>query len=149
MNRKQFFRVLATVPIAAAIRTQAAVTHVQVYKTPTCSCCGKWVEHLKKNGFEVSVENVADTTPYRHKYGIPESLMSCHTGVVGNYALEGHVPAAEIQRLLREKPKAKGLAVPGMPIGSPGMEASTSQPYSVMIVDEQGHVSVYQRYPRN
>ncbi|MEO5924220.1 MAG: DUF411 domain-containing protein [Bryobacteraceae bacterium] len=148
MNRKQFLGVLAGVPIAALVRMQAAAPHVHVYKTPTCGCCGNWVEHLKKNGFEVSVENVPDTTPYRRKYGIPDSVMSCHTGVVGGYALEGHVPAAEVQRLLREKPKAKGLAVPGMPMGSPGMEAATTQAYSVMLIDAMGQASVYQKYPR-
>lgn len=148
MNRKQFFGVLAAVPLATALRMRAAATHIQVYKTPTCGCCGNWVEHLKKNGFEVSVENVADTAPYRRKYGIPETLLSCHTAVVGGYALEGHVPAAEVQRLLREKPKAKGLAVPGMPMGSPGMETATPQAYSVMLVDMAGRASVYQKYPR-
>lgn len=148
MNRTQFLRVVFVAPIAAALGLKAAATHIHVYKTPTCGCCGNWVEHLRKAGFEVSVENVPDTAPYRHKYGIPDSLLSCHTGIVGNYALEGHVPAAEVQRLLRERPNARGLAVPGMPVGSPGMEGATTQPYSVMLVDAQGKASVYQRYPK-
>jgi hypothetical protein len=106
------------------------------------------VQHLKDNGFQVSVQNVADTAVYRRKYGVPEALLSCHTAVVEGYAIEGHVPASEIQRLLRGRPKAKGLAVPGMPLGSPGMESARSEPYSVMLFDSEGHSSVYQRYPR-
>lgn len=148
MNRKQFLRSILAAPLAAAIRLNAASPQVQVYKTPTCSCCGKWVQHLRDNGFQVAVQDVADTAVYRRKFGVPDSLMSCHTAVVEGYGIEGHVPASEIQRLLRERPKAKGLAVPGMPIGSPGMESTRREPYSVMIFDTEGRSSVYQRYPR-
>ena len=147
MNRGHFLRLVFAAPLAA-LGLKAAPTHIHVYKTPTCGCCGNWVKHLEKNGFTVSVDNVPDTSPYRHKYGIPDSLTSCHTGVVENYALEGHVPAAEVQRLLKERPKAHGLAVPGMPVGSPGMEAATSQPYNVMLVDLQGRATVYQSDPK-
>jgi len=146
MNRKRFLQAILALPLAASIRLKAAGPQVQVYKTPTCSCCGKWVQHLRNNGFEVSVQDVADTTTYRRRYGVPEILMSCHTAVVEGYAIEGHVPASDIQRLLRERPKAKGLAVPGMPVGSPGMESTRSAAYSVMIFDAEGHASVYQKY---
>lgn len=148
MHRKQFLQSLLVAPLAAMFRLKAAGVQVQVYKTPTCSCCGKWVQHLRDNGFQVSVQEVADTTPYRRKYGVPETLMSCHTGVVEGYGIEGHVPASDIQRLLRERPKAKGLAVPGMPVGSPGMESARSEAYSVMLFDSEGRSSVYQRYPK-
>ena len=149
MNRKQFLQMAAAaIPFSAAVALRAAATHIQVYKTPTCGCCGNWVKHLQQNGFEVSVQDVPDTTPYRKKYGVPEELMSCHTGIVEGYALEGHVPAAEVQRILRERPKARGLAVPGMPMGSPGMEAARTQPYSVMLIGMTGKATVYQSYPR-
>ena len=148
MNRKRFLQSILAAPLAATIRLNAAGLQVQVYKTPTCSCCGQWVQHLRNNGFQVSVQDVADTAAYRRKYGVPEALMSCHTAVVEGYGIEGHVPASEIQRLLRERPKAKGLAVAGMPVGSPGMESTRSEPYSVMIFDGEGRSSVYQRYPR-
>ena len=147
MNRKLFLQAILAVPLAASFRLKAAGPRVQVYKTPTCSCCGKWVQHLRNNGFEVSVQDVADTTTYRRRYGVPETLMSCHTAVVERYAIEGHVPASDIQRLLRERLNTKGLAVPGMPLGSPGMESTRSAAYSVMIFDAEGHTSVFQRYP--
>src|SRR5262245_9592982 len=86
----------------------AAPYQVNVYKTPTCGCCGKWVEHLKANGFAATVKDVQSTAEYRRQYGVPEQLQSCHTAVVDGYTIEGHVPAADIQRLLKEKPKAKG-----------------------------------------
>lgn len=148
MNRKHFLKTLLIAPLAAGLRVSAAGTSVQVYKTPTCGCCGNWVQHLRDHGFQVTVQEVPDTASYRRKFGVPESLASCHTAVLAGYALEGHVPAAEIQRLLKEKPNAKGLAVPGMPAGSPGMEmGTTQQAYSVMLFDAEGASTVYQRYP--
>ncbi len=148
MNRKQFLQSVGLATIGAAVRLRGAAPQMKVYKTPTCGCCGKWVQHLRDNGFEVTVQEVADTAEYRTKAGIPSSLASCHTGFVEGYGIEGHVPAADIQRLLKEHPKAKGLSVPGMPMGSPGMEGPRSQPYSVMLVDSEGRTSVYQTYPR-
>ncbi len=147
MNRKRFLGTLLGAPLAAGIRLYAAGPSIQVFKTPTCGCCGIWVQHLKTNGFQVTVQDIADTTPVRKKARIPESMASCHTGMVEGYAVEGHVPAADIQRMLREKPKAIGLAVPGMPIGSPGMESDHSDAYSVMLVDMAGKATVYKRYP--
>jgi hypothetical protein len=134
----------------ASLRLLAADNEVTVYKTPTCGCCGKWVDHLKANGFKVTVHDVESTDEYSSKAGVPEAARSCHVGLVAGYAVEGHVPAADIQRLLKERPKAKGLAVPGMPVGSPGMEIPGGAPgrYNVVLIGEDGKTSVYQQYPR-
>ena len=129
-------------------RSQSSAPVIAVFKTPTCSCCGKWVQHLKSNGFSVKVQEVNDTAPYQRQYRVPRQLQSCHTAVVNAYTIEGHVPAAEIKRLLNERPKVVGLAVSGMPQGSPGMESARTEPYSVMSFDEAGRTSVYARYPR-
>jgi len=133
--------------LAAMVPLSAAGAKVQVYKTATCGCCAKWVEHLKAAGFEVSVENVASTAEYRKKFGVPEQMGSCHTAVVAGYAIEGHVPAADIQRLIASRSKAKGLAVSGMPAGSPGMETPNPVAYTTMVFDQDGKVSVYQSHP--
>lgn len=147
MTRNAFLKALVAVPAVTAVRMMAAAPKIQVYKTPTCGCCANWVKHLQANGFEVAVKEVQDTGEYRRQYGVPEKLLSCHTGVVEGYALEGHVPASEIHRLLKERPKAKGLSVPGMPMGSPGMEGSVTQAFSVILFDSEGHTSVYKSYP--
>ena len=135
----------------ASLRLRAADNEMTVYKTPTCGCCGKWVDHLKANGFQVTVQEVEDTTPYSREQGVPDQLRSCHIGVIAGYAVEGHVPASDIQRLLKERPPAKGLSVPGMPINSPGMEIPGAPPgrYEVVLFGADGKSSVYQRYPRN
>jgi hypothetical protein len=133
--------------LVLCLHLQAAAPYlVNVYKTPTCGCCGKWVEHMKANGFAPTVKDVQSTAEYRKQYGVPDQLQSCHTAIVGGYTIEGHVPAADIQRLLKEKPKAKGLAVPGMPLGSPGMEGARRDPYAVLLFDSQGRTSVYKKY---
>ena len=112
---------------------------VKVYKSPSCGCCSAWVEHLRKAGFAVAVANLDDVTPVARKLGVPDDLRSCHTGVVGGYFVEGHVPAADIAKLLRDKPRARGIAVPGMPMGSPGMEAGGRvQPYETVLVGKDG-----------
>ncbi len=105
----------------------ADATDVTVYKSPWCGCCGAWVDHLRDNGFDVRVEEQEDLAPVKARLGVPPELQSCHTAIVDGYAIEGHVPAADIHRLLTERPAAKGLAVPGMPIGSPGMEMDGRQ----------------------
>lgn len=105
------------------------------------------MNHLRANGFRVKPVHVKDTSPVRKRHGIPEALGSCHTGVIEGYALEGHVPAREIRRLLAERPKARGLAVPGMPIGSPGMEqGGRRDPYDVLIIHDGGRHSIYSSY---
>ena len=125
-----------------------SVGNITVWKTPNCGCCKAWVTHLQKNGFSVVVNDVEDTAPIRLKLGMPENMGSCHTATLGDYVLEGHVPASEIRQLLREKPKRLGLAVPGMPMGSPGMEMDgTRDAYNVMLVLRDGNSRVYKTYP--
>lgn len=130
---------------ARAAAGNASIT-IDVYKSATCGCCGDWVKHLQKNGFTVNARDVANPSDYRDKFGIPQELGSCHTGMVMGYALEGHVPASEIKRLLAEKPKAIGLAVPAMPMGSPGMEGHRNDPYDVFLVMAGGKRKVYRHY---
>jgi hypothetical protein len=132
---------LVSLPLVAAPPPQ-----VNVYKTRTCGCCSKWVDHLKANGFAPVVKDVPSTAEYRKQYGVPDQLLSCHTAIVGGYTVEGHVPAADIHRLLKTKPKAKGLAVPGMPLGSPGMEAARRDTYSVLLFTPDGKTSVFKKY---
>ncbi|MGE5452953.1 MAG: DUF411 domain-containing protein [Acidobacteriota bacterium] len=122
---------------------------VEVWKDPQCGCCQDWVAHLEQAGFAVRVHETGNTEA-RQRLGIPQALASCHTASVGGYALEGHVPAREIQRLLKEKPKAVGLAVPGMPVGSPGMDGAAyghrHDAYDVLLIKTAGSPTVYQRY---
>ncbi len=121
---------------------------VVVYRSPSCGCCGGWIDYMEANGFTVEVENVDDPVAVKLERGIPQQLYSCHTAVVDGYTIEGHVPAAEIERLLTERPDVAGLAVAGMPIGSPGMETEgvDAQPYDVVTFDEEGNVEVYAHY---
>jgi len=135
---------------APAAFAQRSAAQVEVWKSPTCGCCKDWIAHLEAEGFRVKVNEVPDTAPFRAKAGIPERYGSCHTAKVDGYALEGHVPAKEIRRLLGERPKAVGLAVPGMPVGSPGMDGPVYQgrkdPYDVLLVATDGGARVYQSY---
>lgn len=125
----------------------AQAAEVVVYKSPTCGCCNQWIEHLQANGFTVKARNVADIMPYKSANGVPPALGSCHTAKVDGYVIEGHVPAADIKRLLKERPKVLGLAVPGMPVGSPGMEqGSHKERYDVLTFDKAGNTSVYARH---
>jgi hypothetical protein len=116
---------------------------VDVYKDPTCTCCGKWVEHLQREGFTATATDVRDITAVKIKYHVPSQVQSCHTALVGGYVIEGHVPATDIRRLLKERPRIVGLAVPGMPTGSPGMEGLNGRPYDVVTFDAAGKTSVY------
>lgn len=124
---------------------------VEVWKDPNCGCCGDWVLHLESQGFQVRVRNEGNNAA-RGRLGIPPQLGSCHTALVGGYAIEGHVPAADIHRLLRERPAAIGLAVPGMPIGSPGMDGAVyggrRDAYAVLLVARDGSTRVFNRYPK-
>lgn len=124
--------------------TPAAAADVTVYKSPTCGCCGEWVKHLRANGFTVAVKETDNVAPIKARVGVPAGLASCHTALIGDYVVEGHVPAKEIRRLLSEKPAARGLAVPGMPSGSPGMDGP-AEPYEVVLFGDGGN-SVYARY---
>jgi hypothetical protein len=124
----------------------ARAAGVTVYKSPTCGCCNAWIKHLEANGFEVKAHNVNDLDAYKRRYGVTPQLAACHTAVVDGYVVEGHVPAADIKQLLAERPKVKGIAVPGMPMGSPGMEGPVSEPYSSVTFDEAGRMKVYARH---
>jgi hypothetical protein len=118
-----------------------------VHKDPGCTCCDKWAEHLRQAGFTVKVIEAGSVTPTKERVGVPAALRSCHTGEVGGYFVEGHVPAADVLRLLRERPGARGLAVPGMPLGSPGMEVEGIRPsFEVMLVGRDGATSVFARH---
>lgn len=117
-----------------------------VYKTPTCGCCTKWVDHVEENGFAVVAHDIdnAELDAMKRQLGVPAGRISCHTATVGGYTIEGHVPADIVRRLLAEKPRGvKGLAVPGMPMGSPGMEGIVRQHYEVLSFDDAGNVEVY------
>jgi hypothetical protein len=116
---------------------------VHVYKSATCGCCQKWVDHVRSQGYMVTVENVPDVAPVKRNLGVPSATQSCHTAVIGNYFVEGHVPAEDIARLLAEHPDIAGLAVPGMPMGSPGMEGPNAQSYRVLAVHKDGKVDVF------
>lgn len=133
----------------SVITFAVATTTVEVYKSPTCGCCEKWVDHMRDHGFTVKTHDVGNKE-IRKKMGMSESLGSCHTAVVNGYVFEGHIPAPDIKRFLRERPKALGLAVPDMPHGSPGMEGSRVDPYSVLMVKERGDTrrdaTIYNRY---
>ncbi len=135
------FMAAVAFPLLPAYAESPAIT---VYKTPTCGCCAKWVDHLKANGFNVTVQDMADLAPIKQQFVVPNDLQSCHTATVDGYTIEGHVPADDIKKLLAEKPKARGLAVPGMPIGSPGMEmGDRKDPYKVILYGEKGQQTVY------
>lgn len=123
-----------------------AAESVTVFKSPYCGCCGKWVEHLRQNGFAVATRNVNDVPATRQQLGMPDQYGSCHTAKIGNYVIEGHVPAADIRRLLTEKPKALGLAVPSMPPGSPGMDSDRPVPYQIFLVQADGSARPYARH---
>ena len=118
---------------------------VAVYKDPGCECCARWVKHLSANGFVATVRDSTDMPSVKRTIGVPDALQSCHTAVVGKYVVEGHVPAAAIKKLLAEKPTVMGLAVPGMPVGSPGMEGSPQQPYNVIAFERDGKTRVYMK----
>jgi hypothetical protein len=142
LTRRMVLTVAASVTAGVATGASAAVKPaIHVSKDPNCGCCIGWVEHLRNNGFTATVANTADVQTIKTRLGVPEELASCHTGEIAGYVIEGHVPAHAIKRLLAEKPKARGLAVSGMPIGSPGMEGGRPEVYEVMLFGESAPVS--------
>lgn len=159
MQRRQLIQAMAVIAgpaIAPALLAQTLPqVEVEVWKDPDCGCCKDWVAHLETNGFQVRIHDSGNTAA-RKRLGMPDKLGSCHTAEVSmkdkRYALEGHVPAREVHRLLKEAPKAIGLAVPGMPVGSPGMDAplygGRKDPYDVLLVLQDGSNRVYQSYHR-
>lgn len=137
--------VAAMLAVPTTVAAQARAPVVEVFKTPTCGCCNKWVEHLRAHGFTVQTHNLDSLGQVKARYDVPPQLQSCHTAVVNGYAVEGHVPVADVQRLLKERPGIAGLAVPGMPIGSPGMEVAGKKPqaYNVVAFDRGGKTRVF------
>jgi hypothetical protein len=139
-----FQRAFLVTVLCVGFIAPAFATEVTVYKSPTCGCCKEWVKHLQANGFSVATHDVADIMPYKTANGVPATLGSCHTAKVDGYVIEGHVPASDIKRLLKERPAVRGLAVPGMPVGSPGMEQGARKDrYDVLTFDAQGKTAVY------
>jgi hypothetical protein len=133
-------------PFATSGASGQALPTVEVYKSPQCGCCKTWAEHLQKNGFTVMLHEVNDVPAARKKLGMPNKFGSCHTAKVGQYLVEGHVPAADIKKLLKNKPKAIGLAVPAMPPGSPGMESDHPVPYDTLLIGMNGNAKVFARH---
>ncbi len=131
--------------VRAALTAAAERPVMTVYKTPTCGCCTAWAERMVDAGFEVETVDLPDLSAIKRDLGIPPGVASCHTATVGGYAIEGHVPASDVRRLLAEQPDAAGLSVPGMPIGSPGMEVPGRAPdnYDVLLVGRDGRTSVF------
>lgn len=149
MKRRTVIHLLATTPLLGPIAARSA-TVVHVYKNPDCDCCAGWVKHLSQAGFAVQVTSTDDTTAIRKRLGMPDAFGACHTATVDGYVIEGHVPAVEIRRLLAMKPQATGLAVPSMPVGSPGMEyGDRHDPYQVFLIDRTGHETVFASYPKS
>lgn len=138
---------IVTIFLCSLNLAQAEPT-ITVYKSPTCGCCNKWIEHLQNNGFKVKAQNVKNLVSYKIDNSVSPQLSSCHTAIVDGYVIEGHVPANDIKRLLKTRAKVKGLAVPGMPIGSPGMEqGNRKDAYHVISFDEKGNTRVFSSYP--
>jgi hypothetical protein len=134
---------VAAVAVPGFATPSPAPTEIVVYKSPTCGCCNKWVDHMRANGFKVTTKDMDDLSELKADLGVSQSLSSCHTGVVAGYVIEGHVPADLVQKLLKEKPKVAGLTVPGMVMGSPGMEGPTKDKYDVLAFTADGKSRVY------
>lgn len=138
------FRFVTTTVLLVAGASVALAQTIDVYKIANCSCCSKWVDHLRSNGFAARVHDMQDLDPIRQKLGVPKELTACHTAQVDGYVIEGHVPADLIRKLLKERPrKARGLAVPAMPAGSPGMEGTHKVDYEVLLINEDGRYTTY------
>jgi len=142
---------LSLLLIVSGVRAEQAgeLPLVRVWKTPTCGCCGKWVKHMQAAGFRVEVTDIDNVEPIKTANGVPLSLASCHTALVGGYVVEGHVPASDVRRLLKEKPAILGLTAPGMPAGSPGMDVPDSPPFEVLSLGKDGKTEVYATHRSN
>jgi len=137
---------MPSLPVFGLRHALAAEYRGMVFKSPTCGCCADWVNHLEKSGIRLDVKNLKSLQKIKKTLQVPRQLQSCHTGIIGNYVIEGHVPVRDIRRLLTQKPKAIGLAVPGMPIGSPGMEqGDRNDPYEVVLFHKGGQ-RIFARY---
>ena len=140
LSRRRFLALLGLAPLGVGLPASAdMLPEVVVHRDPSCGCCGAWVEHLRRAGFPVKIFETGDLNGVKRRLGVPADLISCHTAEVAGYVVEGHVPAGAIRRLLAERPLAAGLAVPGMPIGSPGMEGAAPDTYEVVLFGQNGH----------
>lgn len=137
--------VLAALLAAALPGAARAEPRVEVWKSPSCGCCGGWIDHMRKAGFAVSVHDVEDVTPIKLRHGVGDALASCHTALVDGYVIEGHVPASDVRRLLAERPALRGLTVPGMPASAPGMDMP-GEPYDVLAFDAGGAARVWAKH---
>ncbi|WP_009634455.1 DUF411 domain-containing protein [Synechocystis sp. PCC 7509] len=138
-----FIVLLATTSSAQAANLPEAI----MYRDPACTCCGSWMKHLQSQGFSVKNVPVADIFAFKHEQGVTDDLASCHTAIIDGYVVEGHVPGDDIKRLLAQKPDITGIAVPGMPVGTPGMEmGSKKDSYAVVSFDKQGQTKVFKQY---
>lgn len=140
------FSVVVFLGLSLQTSNKVHATEITVYKSPTCGCCKKWVSHLEQSGFDVKSIDKQDMRKVKSDLGVKPQYQSCHTAKLGQYYIEGHVPAADIKKLLAEKPNAAGLAVPGMPMGSPGMEGHRKDKYSVLLVDKKNQFKVYNNH---
>lgn len=144
---KNLFATLLIGSLAQASWAAPATPVIDVYKSPACGCCNKWIDHLKANGFGVRSYDTDNVAQHKARLGVPPGYGSCHTAEVDGYVIEGHVPAREIKRLLKEKPRVSGLVVPAMPVGSPGMEADgRKDPYKVFLVNRNRSTQTYVQY---
>lgn len=144
MKRRNFLGFLTGLHLAGLPVAAAAQPRMKVWKSPTCGCCGAWVDHMRAAGFAVEVTETDAMDTVKSRLGITLALASCHTGEVEGYVLEGHVPADAVKRLLKERPPATGLAVPGMPQGAPGMETGTIEPYEILLF-APGRTALFER----
>lgn len=131
---------------ASAVLAEPSLPTVQVYKSPQCGCCEKWVDHMKSAGFKVITHDTNTVAEHKTRLGVPLAMGSCHTAEVGGYFVEGHVPAGDVKKLLAEKPQAKGLDVPGMPASAPGMDDGSTTPYEVLLVGKDGSATTFARH---
>lgn len=146
-KRRDILRLMATVPVLLATSARAnPLPVVEVYSNPNCGCCARWVQHLKTNGFNANVIEASDMMSIKARFRVPHDVASCHTAVIDGYVIEGHVPVHAIQRLLAERPRALGLAVPGMPVGSPGMEGGAREAFDVFVFTAEGSKKVFEHY---
>lgn len=154
LNKRSIISVLGSILLIATfsmlalfntsvLQADPALPIATVYKSPTCGCCGKWISHLEANGFKVIAKNRSDLAAIKQQLGIQPQYQSCHTAKIGNYIVEGHVPAADIKRMLAEQPDIDGLAVPGMPMGSPGMEGARKDNYDVLAIKQGSNPKVF------
>jgi hypothetical protein len=142
-NMRKLILAAAVTALSAGGAGAQSAPAVAVFKTATCGCCAKWVEHLRASGFAPTATDVEDINAVKAKHNVPRAVQSCHTALVGGYVIEGHVPASDIKRLLKERPAISGIGVAGMPAGSPGMESPNPQQYDVLSFDKQGKTRVY------